>query len=345
MVRRYTEGTEFTLSAFLLHRTQRSPFLGTGDRSESKVTSPLGYLAAAFRPLPRLAVGVAFQPSTGIGANYAFPDGSELELSAGVAELNFAAAYGITEALWVGLSYRPSYFIQSLKQPLFTEQGMPTGQTTELSLSTLEPLGLTLGVHYNLLPTTALAFVYKSRVSAELSGESKTPFGTFDATSDYATPDKFQFGISHRTLADRLLMELQVNLVMYGWLPNRSDTTIELPTGPSTLSVVADDSNVVFINAGVEYWLIPQFLAARAGIVFGPENQNEETPSYFAVYQGFHYSPFFGMGVDFGRLELNAAFGLTPMHGADIARTTNSTNTGRYESAQLFGGLAARYVL
>ncbi len=205
------------------------------------------------------------------------PGGSELRGIFEVIELDVGLSYAITDNFWVGAAYRPSYFHADLTEPTPTMTN--AAAVTKLSLSKFDPAGGIFGVHYTPERNTNLALVYRTRVTSGLDGTATTPFGNFDATSEYASPDKVTLGVDHH-FARRPVPPRRAD---------RADPLRRAPrhdeqhghhahAGTTTTPSVADDKTIYEVQVGGEYWAVPKLFALRAGLYFGPGREPPRAP-------------------------------------------------------------------
>ncbi|MCW5835463.1 MAG: hypothetical protein KIS78_23880 [Labilithrix sp.] len=321
---------DFLFSPSLSYTQNSAPAAGPNQQQDTNAVSPAGFIAATYRIVPRLALGVAVQPTGGSGGKYEV-NGAEISAAAFALEADVGAAFAITDRLSVGAMYRVGYLASTSKSP------DATGGTAEASLSGADLFSFTVGAAYRFGDennATKLGFYYRSRISAEISGKTETSAGKFDTTSHYALPEKFQLGISQALLDRRLLLAAQGGLVMYGWLPGSTTTTLETPAGPASVVTVSDDMTVWEGKVGGELWVVPETFAVRTGVWFGPEQVRNERVSLFNSMLGFAVKPTIGAGVQFGRVgvDLGAVFGLP--HGETVTSTSNG-NPGEYKQGLL----------
>ena len=332
----YTDKGDAILAAYVLSTTVHAPVSGPNTRDGSTVVNPLGLVAATWRLTPKLVVGVGAQPTGGLGVQYDLAGGQQLKAVIAVVEIDVGLSYAVTDNFWIGAAYRPSYFSETLTEP--TPSAASPGGSTKISLSKFDPAGGIFGVHYTPERNTNLAFVYRTRLSAELDGTAATPFGSFDATSEFASPDKLSLGVDHHFLDNNLLLSAQGELILYGALPGTTNSTVKTPAGTMTSALVADDKTIYDVKLGGEYWALPRRFAVRAGIYFSPDENSAAHVTPFGPNIGFMVTPTAGLGVRLGRWSIDAAVNWQFWHGETVASTTNG-NPGRYTTGGVLAGL------
>jgi hypothetical protein len=334
----YSDKGDVILSAYVLHTGVHAPVSGPGARDQSSVSAPVGLVAASWRLTPKLVVGIGAQPTAGAGVDYHLAGGAELKGLFEVIELDVGASYALAENFWIGAAYRPSYFSASLTEPTPT----PTNPiaSTKLSLSKFDPAGAIVGVHYTPEPDTNLALVYRTRLTSEIDGTATTPFGTFDATSHFASPDKVTLGIDHHFLDNTLLLSAQVELILYGALPGTTNSTVKTPAGTQVMPVVADDKTIYETQVGAEYWVLPKCFAVRAGLYFGPDENRAEHIGAINPNIGYAVAPTAGLGVRLGPWNVDASVNWQIRHGETVDSTTGG-NPGRYTTGGVIAGAGA----
>jgi len=193
---------DFLVSAAFSYTRTTAPVAGPYQEQTESAASPAAFMAAAYRILPRLALGVAIQPTGGSGGSFRV-NGSEVSAAAFALEADLGAAYAITDRFSLGVMYRIGYLASTAKSP-----DPATSSSTKATLSGGDFFAFTAGATYrfgNDHNPTRMGLYYRPSIAAEISGETETQFGNFDTVSRYAVPDKFQLGVSQALLNGRLL--------------------------------------------------------------------------------------------------------------------------------------------
>jgi len=332
-----TDSVDLTLNSFVLNAQTEAPVLGPNQPLNSSITVPVFFAAGALRLNRKLAVAVGVEP-IGAGAPYDLPNGGKLSVIAVQVSLELSAAYAITDNLYIGAAWRPSYVKTTIRTPSPT----PTdpGAETKLDLSHVAPASGSVGLFCRIDSDTRAGLFYRSRTSTDLTGSAITPGGTFDARSHFALPDKFVLGFDRSLFDKRLSVAVQGEVELFGALDGTQITTVETPGGPIMQRTVSNDKTTWGVKVGGELWAIPDRLAVRAGLWFGTEPGREEHANYFSPYFNYMFFPTAGIGVKLGRLDLNAVMSWEIRNGAQVAQTDNG-NPGHYAHWAYLPGVSA----
>jgi long-subunit fatty acid transport protein len=300
---------------------------------------PLFVGGGAFRLSDRIVVGVAVYPTTGFGATYSKAiGGDDLSLAIAQIEASPAASIKIVDGLSFGLGYRITYTRETLHVP------MPLAPApSDISMSGTNWFGVHAGLYYRPSSDLHLAFTYRSRVTADVSGTNEMGGQKLDASSSFGSPDRFRLGASYALLDQKLLVAAEAKYLLFSASNKSADITTMTPVGPAVAAQPLNWKNVAAFALGAEYWTTPMF-AVRAGYSLTQSATPESNAGPFTpppgVIQGVH----FGLGARLAAvdLDLGGYYAFASKHlDADPSRPT--VMPGDYRMGSLLAALSATY--
>ena len=300
---------------------------------------PLFVGGGAFRLSDRIVAGLAVYPTTGFGATYSKAiGGDDFSFALAQVEVSPAASIKIVDGLSFGLGYRFTYTRETAHIP------MPLAPApADITLTGTNYFGLHAGLYYRPTNDTHLAFTYRSRVTASLSGTNEMGGAKMDATSSFGSPDRFKLGISQSLLDKRLLVAADVKYLLYSATNKSADITTMTPVGAATAPQPLDWKNVFAFGLGAEYWTLPTF-AVRAGYSITQSATPESTASPFTPPPGVLQSVHAGVGMRLEAVDLDLG-GFYMFASTHIAADPNHPTVmpGDYKLSTLLAALSATY--
>jgi long-subunit fatty acid transport protein len=262
----------FTLGVTPLVPMMKAPLDGPAADpvAAQKKPFPLFLAGGAYRVHERVVVGLAVYPSAGAGASYgkvASLGGNEINGAIAAFEVTPAVSFAILPNLSIGLGYRVSVAMQSAS--LVQAVPGPTGEMTlvpaEISLKGVNFAAMDAGLYYQPIKEVGFGFVYRSKMSASLSGTTKMGGAELDTKSSFTTPHSFRLGTAVHLVPDRVMATLEFRYLMFKDAMTTVDTTVTTQAGKATTQTQTYDFKDVYgVAFGVEVRPI-SLLALRLG--------------------------------------------------------------------------------
>jgi long-chain fatty acid transport protein len=300
---------------------------------------PLFLVGAGYRLSERIVIGAAVFPAGGFGAAYEGVPGAagpmDLELTVAIFEAAPAIAFAVTKEFSIGLGYRMTYMRESATQPT------PFG-VAEISLSGTSFVGANAGLFYKPNDTMRFGLLYRSKVTADLDGETKLGPAALDTTSEFSSPHTFKLG-SAFNVSEQWMVALDLKYLMYSNSHEELSTTTTDPTGAkATQTIPLDWKDVYGVALGVEYHVVPT-VPLRAGYNLGTSGTPDETANIFSAPPGLVHSGTVGVGLQLEKLELDLG-GAYSFASKEVTTSTQGP-PGRYAISAMFLSLGATYRL
>jgi long-chain fatty acid transport protein len=278
------------------------------EQSDTKFI-PTFLLGGGYRINDRLVAGFAIFPRPGVTATYDDPAvlrGQKVELNARLIEAAPGLSYSITDAVSLGLTYRVTYRMQSLTQPLPTADPAPPPSSIHLELSGMDFLGVQLGALVRAAAQTRIGLTYRNKVSVPVDGTFQLGDSELDAASELASPHTFKVGLAQGLLDEKLTLALDAQYMLYEESNEEQVITLTLPDGSENeVTRTLDWQNTLGLHMGAEYRLAPDGLALRAGYTLAQSATSEEYPAAFlpppTAMHAFHA----GAGITVSSLDLD----------------------------------------
>ncbi|MBN1605364.1 MAG: outer membrane protein transport protein [Polyangiaceae bacterium] len=281
------------------------------EKKSSMAPFPMFLLGGGYRLDERWVIGMAVYPTVGFGASYEnLPalGGNDLSNAAALFEAAPGISYAFTKDIAVGLAYRATYMLQSLKAVnVDMSTGAPVMVPMEMDLSGFNFLGAQLGLFARVAESTRLGLTYRSKVVVDLSGDT-TPEGgvAMDTETKFRTPHTFKVGVAQGLLQDRLLLALDLKYMLYKESGKQQVVETTLPDGTmQTLANEMDWDNTLTASAGVEYQFMPEQLAGRVGYGISQSATSEKHPQPFLPPPGILHSLHGGLGTTFSSFDVD----------------------------------------
>ncbi len=271
-----TELVDANLSFVGMVGSTHAPANGPNTRVSATSFVPLPMVTAAYRATRWLAAGLFFYTPSGAGATFDRVDFGVAGLPArsfGMSMYDFEAGPALAVRLpWrieVGAAYRVTWIRGSLKgyDPASLAAGAPA--YTETTLSGTDFTGFKLGVRANPIERLRLGLVYRTRITVDLSGETKVldpasgaTVVAMDITSRVKNVDKLLAGVTYEWIPGVLSTALDYERQFYGRSP---DLVVQSAADKNVIPQRFHDSNIV--RLGGELRVRPD-LPVRLGVGF-----------------------------------------------------------------------------
>jgi long-chain fatty acid transport protein len=216
--------------------------------------------------------------------------------------------------------------------------------TIRTSLSGWSFLGAQLGLFYKPIDPLRLGLSYRTKVTADLDGETTapSPMGevSLDTTSEFSTPHKFTLGASY-DVNEKLLLALDAKYILYADSNKELSTTTTIPmVGEQTQTIPFDWKNVFGVAVGAEYHIVSS-VPLRLGYNLSTSATPEETAGIFVTPPGLVHGFHAGAGLDLKNwaFDIGGAYAIV---GSDVDDSTQGF-AGHYAMNVMILSLGATY--
>jgi len=340
------EKVSASLSALVLNASVKAPFLPNQSVSASVPPAPFGYLGAGFRVHERIVLGAAVYSASGGGMSYekvGALGGQDIKNVQATFEAQPAISVKILDNLSIGAGYRIAYMLQQTQQP-----GLPNAAGLDASMDGFSFLGAQAGILYKPIKPLALAFVYRSKMTAETSGSATltppAPIPALQANikTDISTPHMFKLGTAVSLLEEKLTLSAEGRLILFADSHDTIAFTTTVPGQPPTRTVqTLGWNNAVVGVLGGEY-IIADLVPVRAGISVGTSATPYRYTNQFGPPPGVGVSGSLGVGLKLKHWDFDLG-GFYGGQSTDLANpnfpTQLSPTPGQYQFLAL--GIAA----
>src|SRR6185369_15435153 len=317
----------------------RGPANGPGSEVDSKNSVfPTFFLGAGYRLSDRVLLGLAAYAVGGFGTEYssvAGPPGTPRGLSVGSFEVSPAVAFEASKQFSIGVGYRVSYVMETLKLALPTP---PMGALVDgrASLSGASFLGAHVGWYYRPLSTLRLGLSYRSKTTTKVDGKLTVGSITDDWSSEFSFPHSFRLGGAYDIIPEKLTVAWDLRYLLY------SESNKELVIHSSQPDQVQplNWKNTFAAGAGLEYFASPM-IPVRAGYVLTQSATPKDHAGLFFVPPGLIHSIHAGLGVRLPNLDLDLG-GYYAFGDSDVSNSSNGP-PGNYGMKTYVGSLSANY--
>jgi len=319
----------------------RGPADGPNTQVDSKnAVFPTFFLGAGYRLSDRVVVGLAAYAVGGFGTEYsavAGPPGTPRGLSVGSFEVSPAVAFELSKQFSIGVAYRASYVMETLKLSLPTP---PMGAVAdgEASLSGASFLGAQIGLYYRPLSTARFGLSYRTKTTTKVDGKLTVGPISDDWSSKFSFPHSFRLGGAYDIIAEKLTVALDFRYLLYA----ESNKEIVIHSSQPDQVQTLDWINTFAVGAGVEYFASPK-IPVRAGYVLTQSATPKDHAGLFFVPPGLIHSLHAGLGVKLQNLDLDLG-GYYAFGGSDVSDSSNGP-PGHYGMKTYVGSLSASYHL
>ncbi len=325
--------------SLLLARTKASPDIAALDRESERTVAPLFLLGAGYRLNNLITVGLGVYPVASAGAAYKYGDGTTqtenstrlvfLEASPGI-------AFNLPGRLRLGLGYRVTYV--SVDRFQGVKGGAAPG--LDFSMSGTNFLGLRVGAQWTPLDWLQVGASYRHKTATKVSNERGTALRQdfTDIETTFVLPSKLSAGSRADWGNFGVGLDAEVTFNSQNKAHPLVGTPPPSPTDPmpmpSQVPNVFNWSNEVTVRGGLEYRLLapvygPPPLALRAGYIFDGKTTNARYPSAFGTPPGPTHIVTFGVGYNWGRWQMNAAYAYRTGSGAVRPQDVNNPANAR----------------
>jgi long-subunit fatty acid transport protein len=319
----------------------RGPADGPNTAVDSKNSVfPTFFLGAGYRLSDRVLIGVATYAVGGFGTEYSTvsgPPGTARGLSVGAFEVSPAAAFEVSKQFSIGVGYRASYVVETLKLALPTP---PMGALADgkATLSGASFLGAHVGLYYRPLPTLRFGLGYRTKTTTKVDGKLTVGPITDDWSSKFSFPHSFRLGAAYDVIPDKLTVAMDFRYLFYA--ESNKDLVVHSSQPDQVQSLNWIDSFAV--GAGLEYFASPM-IPVRAGYVLTQSATPKDRAGLFFVPPGLIHSLHAGFGVKLPTLDLDLG-GYYAFGGADVTDSPNGP-PGHYGIKTYVASLSATYHL
>lgn len=320
-----------------------SPFAGPGSEVESTTgVAPFFLVGGGVRLHERVVIGLGAYLTGGVGSRYEdvpSANGEDLDLSVGLGEVSLPVSVRILDNLSLGVGVRLVYVRQE-SDTLIPGFNLRLQQ----DLDGFGFPGFHVGVRYQPIEALNLAFTYRSKVTADMSGTSELPvLGEADTETEWSVPHAFRLGTAVQIPGTGLLLALDAKLQLYNESHDEVVTVARFESQTIEQTLELDWKNTVTVQFGAEYTFSPLF-AARLGYATGSSATPEETAGPFFPAPGQLHAVTAGVGFQLPHVELGVAGAYSFQRSTLEERTPNGT-PGEYSSHGFFASLSATYRL
>jgi long-subunit fatty acid transport protein len=299
---------------------------------------PTFFLGAAYRLSDRVLLGLAAYAVGGFGAEYstvAGPPGTPRGLSVGSFEVSPAVTFEASKQFSIGLGYRASYVMETLKLSLPTP---PMGALVDgkASLSGGSFLGAHVGLYYRPLSTLRLGLSYRSKTTTKVDGKLTVGPITDDWSSEFSFPHSFRLGGAYDIIPEKLTLAWDFRYLLYS--ESNKELVIHSSQGDQVQSL--NWINTIALGAGVEYFASPM-IPVRVGYVLTQSATPKDHAGLFFVPPGLIHSLHAGFGVKLPNLDLDLG-GYYAFGDSDVTNSSNGP-PGNYGMKTYVGSLSANY--
>src|SRR5450432_2667370 len=301
----------------------KGPADGPNTQVDSKNSVfPTFFIGAGYRLGERVVVGVAAYAVGGFGTEYtsiAAPPGvppPPRGLSVGAFELSPAASFDVTKDFSIGVGYRASYVIETLKLSLPTP---PAGALVDgkATLSGASFLGAHVGLYYRPLPTLRFGLGYRSKTTTNVDGKLTAGSITDSWSSKFSFPHSFRLGFAYDIIPAKLTVASDLRYLLY----SESNKELVFHSSQGDQVQTLNWINTFALGGGLEYF-VSDMIPVRAGYVLTQSATPKDHAGFFFVPPGFTHSIHAGFGVKLTNLDFDVggyyAFGVS-----DVGNTPN----------------------
>ena len=213
---------------------------------------------------------------------------------------------------------------------------------SQKSLAGTSFVGATGGLFYKPNDTLRFGLLYRSKVTADLDGDTKVGPLTLDTTSEFSSPHTFKLG-SAFNLSEQWMVALDLKYLMYSDSNEELVTTTTDPTGAQqTTTQPFDWKDVYGLALGVEYHVAPA-VPLRAGYHLTTSATPDERANIFVTPPGVAHAGSLGVGLELENLELD--LGGSYLFLSKEVTTSTQGPPGRYAISIMLLSVAATYRL
>lgn len=330
----------FVLTTLLVNL--EAPFAGPGTEQDSGlILAPLFFVGAAGEIVEDVAIGFAAYVYTGFGGGFddvgcisyrsaeagVHPDCDNSEyrgllvpprdqsVRLFVTELAFSAQVSLAPNLSLGASLRIPWAQQTVSA---TQEAFGVFTTAEQNVSGVGQPGVLVGMTYRPTPNLSIAAAYRSKVSIEMAGTTRTEvFGTdvrLQTTTAWQVPHMVRVGVSHTFLQRRLLLAAEFKVQMHSTANQRQ---VFVSTGDLENRTVADLKwKNAYVGTLAAEFIVRTGMPIRIGMTLGRSATNPDTMTSFSPPPGIQYGFYGGIGfhADPMTFDLGIGWGGGPAH-------------------------------
>jgi len=299
---------------------------------------PTFFLGAGYRLNERVVLGLAAYAVGGFGTEYssvAGPPGTPRGLSVGSFEVSPAAAFELTKTFSIGVGYRASYVMETMKLTLpVGPMGAPVDGKASLSGASF--LGAHLGLYYRPLPALRLGLSYRTKTTTTVDGKLTVGPVTDDWSSKFSFPHSFRLGAAYDAIPEKLTFALDLRYLLH------AEANKELVIHSSQPDQVQplNWKNSFAVGLGVEYFATAM-IPVRAGYGLTQSATPKDHAGLFFVPPGLIHSLHAGFGVKLPKVDLDLG-GYYAFGNADVDNSSNGP-PGNYGMKTYVGSLSANY--
>jgi long-chain fatty acid transport protein len=299
---------------------------------------PTFFIGAGYRLSDRVVVGFAAYAVGGFGTEYsavAGPPGTPRGLSVGSFEVSPAVAFELSKQFSIGVGYRASYVMETLKLTLPTPpMGAPVdGQA---SLSGASFLGAHVGLYYRPLSTLRFGLGYRTKTTTNVDGKLTVGPITDDWSSKFSFPHSFRLGGAYDIIPGKLTVAMDFRYLLH----SESNKEIVIKSSQPDQVQPLNWINSFAVGAGIEYFASPM-IPVRAGYVLTQSATPKDHAGLFFLPPGFIHSVHAGFGVKLPNLDLDLG-GYYGFGGSDVSNSVNGP-PGHYATKTYVASLSASY--
>lgn len=313
------ESSAYTLALTPLLSNAGAPFLDPGTGGSSQLDTgltggPLMLFGAGYRVASNVVVGATGFLTAGTGATFAaIPTFGNADASFQVfsGEFQVPVAWEITEALSVGVAWRGAFSRLSTTIPAPADPNNPAAGfvVPEATLSDFNPLGVQVGVRYQVAPWLRLGLSYRSKMAMSLTGDATVNGQTSAAPAQsFNLPHTFKLGSAWYLMKNKLNLALDLKYWMY---------EEAFPANPDAgqIEPFQDSYSAAF---GAEYFVTPR-VPLRVGFAADRSSTSLANAQPFIISPGTILTGTVGGGLRLENWDIDA--------GAGYATTSATSNT------------------
>lgn len=327
--------------------SSRAPLAGPGTEQRSELAfGPLFLIGGGVRLSERIVLGLGAYLPTGFGNTFTdvpLLGGADPSVTAFAAELTLPLVFRLLPGLSLGFAPRAAYARVDTSLvtpvPVSTDPAAdPVLVSSESSMSGASVLGFQVGARYRVHPLVRVGLRYRSPMSIDISGTTRSDGMELAAESEYHTPHGLRVGVDVSLLERRLLLALDARYLLYSLSHDEARTTFEADGVQMTSVTPLRWNDSLGLMFGAEYLVAPA-LPVRVGYTFTPSATPKDTASAFLPAPGASHAVSAGVGTRFDRLT----FDLGATVSLSSERITREPTAGEYSNAAVSLSLSATY--